>query len=293
MRSRLLLILLPALLLAAAGHGEEPPEAVPLRRFQVAADRLPAEMERYGLKRLIPLGREEFEDLVQKAARAAEAGKKIPLLVESHYRARLVEKDLVGSGQWKVVNPAAERGAAVLPLPNLNLALRQPRFENRDALIGELDGKNLGLLLDEPGEATVLLDWSARGERQPAGLSFDLELPRSPVSTLELELPRDRVVSISSDGCVVSGVVQAGDKRLWSLAFAGRTQVHITLRQVADPKGPPPLVLASVKTTQDLEPDGQDDEFEFAVDVLSQGLQELRCEFDPILRPVGVSVRGF
>ena len=295
MRHRFLLLLIPCVLLVAAGHGEEPQEAVPVQRLLVPADQLTTEMERFGFKRLTPLSRAEFEDLERRAARAADSSRKRPRLIESHYRAHLVDNNLVGSSQWKAINPADKGTAAILSLPLLNVALRQPRFENREALLADFDGQNLGLLLDEPGEQAVFLDWSARGERQRGGLSFDLELPRSPVATLELELPRDQIVSISSDGCVVSSVVEAGDHRLWKLGFAGRSQVHFTLRHVADPEHPAeaaPLVLASVRTTQDLEPEGQNVEFAFDLHVLSLGLQELRCTFDPILRPIGVEVRG-
>ena len=43
---------------------------------------------------------------------------------------------------------------------------------------------------------------------------------------------------------------------------------------------------------QDLDPAGQDVTFEFNVQVLTQALRELRCEFDPALQPLSVSVRG-
>src|SRR5262249_11950052 len=80
--------------------------------------------------------------------------------------------------------------------PALNLALRQPRYENRDALVAAFDGKVLGLLLEQAGEHSVALDWTARGDPGPDGLHFDLRVPPCAVSSLELNLPADRAVTV-------------------------------------------------------------------------------------------------
>jgi hypothetical protein len=214
----------------------------------------------------------------------------VPRLVGAHYRARLVNSDLAGTAQWDVINPAG--GPAVLPLPSLNLAIRQPRFDNRAALLAELDGKNLGLLLDAGGEQALALDWSARGERRPEGLAFALEVPAAPVAVLELQVPADSVVGVASDGCSLSGPAPAetNDQRLWTVAFAGHSQVRLVLRKDDGHGFGPPLVLAGLFTRQRLTPDAVDAEFTFDLKALRRGVQELRCECDPGLRPYRVLV---
>src|SRR6266508_3931801 len=161
------LLFLPLLLPAGArGDDGARPDPLPLRRLLLPPERVPAEMERAGQKRLIQMPREEFEALVQRAAQAAEDGARQPRLVETCYRrARLVDNALIGPGEWKVLHPGD--GPGVLPLPSLNLALRQVRVGTRDAVLGDLDGKALGLLLEAGGEHSVALEWSARGEPKP------------------------------------------------------------------------------------------------------------------------------
>jgi hypothetical protein len=275
---------------SALSTPDELPDPLPLRRVLLPPERVPEEMKRLGQGLLRQLPRDDFEDLVRRAARGSEAARKVPRLVAAHYRARLVNTDLTGTAQWDIINPAA--GPAVLPLPTLNLALRQPRFENRAALLGELDGKNLGLLLDDGGEHALAFDWSARGERRPEGLAFALELPPAPVATLEVQAPADSVVAVASDGCLLSGPgpADAPDQRLWTVAFAGHSQVRLVVRKDDGPNPPPPLVLAGLFSRQRLTPDAVDAEFTFDLKVLHHGVRELRCECDPGLRPYSVQL---
>jgi hypothetical protein len=268
------------------------PDPLPLKRVQIPAERAPAEIQRSAPKRWVQMPRADFEELVQRAALGADAARKQPQLIEARYRAHLVDNALVGSGQWKVLHAGA--GNAVLPLPSFNLALRQPRFENQNALIADLDGKALGLLLEQPGEHSVALEWSARGELKGGGLDFDLEVPSCPVATLELDLPADRVISISSDGCLLSGPLpaEAADHRLWRVGFAGRSSVHFTLRTAEQPGPQGTLLLAPLQTRQRLAPDGLEADFEFDVKALQQGQRELHCELDAALRPYEVVVRN-
>ena len=60
------------------------------------------------------------------------------------------------------------------PQQPFNLALKQPLSRTATPSVAEFDGKNLALLVDEPGEHPVALEWSARGEARPEGLYFDL-----------------------------------------------------------------------------------------------------------------------
>lgn len=277
-----------ACLFLGAGQAAGPEDLPPLRRVLVPPGRVLNEMKGAGQGRLESLSRDEFEELVQRAARAAESVKKQPRLVESHYRARLTDNALTGTGLWKVLHPGS--GAAVLPLPHLNLAVRQPRFENRAALLAEFDGKTPGLLLEQGGEQSVALDWSGRGERRPEGLLFALEVPASPIASLELDVPADQAVSVVSDGCLLAGpdLAESAQRRLWKIGFAGRTEVRLIVHPADDRNQRPPLVLAGLTTRQQVTPDAVDAEFIFDLRALHQSVTELRCEYTPALRPYRV-----
>src|SRR5262249_49846128 len=158
------------------------------------------------------------------------------------------------------------------------------------ALVAEFDGKNLALLVDEPGEHPVALEWSARGEARPEGLYFDLRVPPCPVALLELDVPADRVVAVL-DRSLLSGPhpAEKPDRRPWKRAGGGRGQVRLMVRRPAQAEGQP-LLLARQKTVQRLNPEGVDATFEFSLEALHEGVRELVCECDPPLRPREVVV---
>ena len=269
-----------------------PPDPVPLRRVWLSPDKSAAEAERAKQGVLVRLPRDEFEDLIRRAALAEAARKTPPRLVEAHYHADLVEGALVGSCQWKVVHTADAPG--LLPLTPLNLALREPRFENGDALIADFDGKEPSLLVETPGDHSASAGWSARGEArpegltQPGGLQFDLRFPASPAAVLELDLPADRILSV--DGGGLSGPQPSGTPNVnrWTVACGGRSQVSLLLR----PADQPAVLRASQQTTQVLLPGGLDATFAFTIQALHQGVRELTFECDAELRPYEVIAPG-
>jgi hypothetical protein len=296
-RSSILCLLSSIVLLTTAGAGEGPTEPVPLRRVLLTPDRLPQEMKRVQQGALVRIPRDEFEELVRRAARGA--GREVPQLVEARYRAALAEEALVGTGQWKVVHTGPGPGLLNLqpnPQQPFNLALKQPRFENREALVAEFDGKSLALLVDEPGEHPVALEWSARGEARPEGLYFDLRVPACPVASLELDVPADRVVAVL-DRALLSGPhpAEKPDRRLWKVACGGRGQVRLLVRRPtldgsSDRDTGASLLLARQKTVQRLNPEGVEATFEFTLEALHAGVRELVCECDSSLRPTEVTV---
>lgn len=276
--------------LAAGFPGDEPADPVPIRRILLPADQLPRELERVkqGVLRLMP--RAEFEEKVRQAAWAV-AGKGSPRLTEARYRATLTDGGLVGSGSWEVVHSGGEVG--LFPLQangsGFNLALRKVRFENRDALVADFDGRTPSLLLEKPGEHTVALEWSARGEEGPDGMRFDLRVPPCPVAVLELDLPADRAVS--AEGALVEGPqpAEAAGRRWWKVRCGGRSQLALLVRKTEGPDLPPPLLLAWLRATQTLQPEGLEAVFDFDLVARHEGARELVFECDPALRPYDVS----
>jgi hypothetical protein len=275
--------LLPAL------HGDPPAELrdpLPLKRVWLTPDRLEAEMDRAKQGVLVKLPRDAFEELVRKAALAEASRKNPPRLIESHYHAELADNALVGSCQWKLVYNVA--GPGLLPLTPLNLALRQPRFENSDALIADFDGQTPSLLVETAGDHSASAEWSARAESRPEGLQFDLRFPSCPVAVMELDLPVDKIPAVDDGG--LSGPRPSGLPNLnrWTIACGGRSQIGLWIRS----RSQPPVVRASLLTAQTLSPEGQQASYLFTLKSLHQGVRELVFDCDPALRPYQVIAPG-
>jgi hypothetical protein len=273
-------------------HSQPVDEPVPLRRIWLDPERLPDEMKRVRLGVLKQLPLADFEALIRRAGRATAALKEPVRLIEARYRATLIDTALVGTGQWTINNPGS--GARILALDPLNLAPRQPRFENRDALLADFEGGKPGLLVDETGRHSLALDWTARGDPGPDGLRFDLKAPACAIASLEVNLPKDRILGVSPDGCLVSGPnpAESADRRLWRIGFAGKAQIYLTIRRTEPDASMPPLVLAEVRTVQELTPDGVLADFKFDLKTPRQEVRELRCECDPALRLYEVRATG-
>lgn len=276
--------------LHAALRSEGLADPLPLRRIAIKADRLAKELERVDQGVLVQMPREEFESLVAKAAQNINATREVPRVLEAVYRANLLDQALAGTLEWKVLNPGP--GAALWPLQPLNLALRQPRFEDQEALIADFDGRSAGLLLVKPGRRSVFVEWSLRGEIRPDGLSFLLEVPAAPVAYMELDLPQGQVVSVLNEAVLVTGphpTEQGKSSQRWRIACGGRAQLNLLIRETQGNR-PAVIVVKRQRTTQELTPGALEAAFEFDLAVVHQPAREIRCECDPRLRPYEVTL---
>jgi len=285
------LLLTAALPLGLAAFAEEPAkEPTPFRRVLLSPEQISAELERVKEGVLVQMPLAEFEKRVQDASVIGNGGKKLPRLIEAHYQATLHKNAaLVGTGQWKTINPTP--GSALLPLQPINLALRHARFEQAGiakeaAHIAEFDGHSPGLLLEQPGEASVALDWSARADVGPDSLYFTLEFPPAPIAILELNLPADYLVSAGA-GVALSGphLTETTTLRLWKISCSGKPGVHLWLRRAAESADSPPLVFVHQQTTQKLTPEGMEAWYQFDLEAPRPGVRVLEFECDPELRP--------
>src|SRR5205807_9351834 len=128
--------------------------------------------------------------------------------MEARYRASLVDDALVGTAAWRITQRIPPAG--VLSVAPFNIAVRSACFLDtslfpRRALLGDLDGKALGLLVEGRGEQIAFLEWSARGELSPARLYFDLRVPPAPLSSLVVILPADRSLQVDREDGLATG----------------------------------------------------------------------------------------
>lgn len=267
-------------------RGAEAPEGpVSVRRLLLPPERLQDELKKLQDGALVRMPRTDFEARLREAGPSRE-DTSLPRLAEANYHATLKESALVGGVAWKLTQ--AGPGPGVFPLQPFNLAVQQALFENREAFIGDFDGKGPGLLVEGPGDHALALQWSARGEARPEGLQFDLKFPPCAVGVLELNVPVDRAVA-ALDTTPVSGPhpAEAADRRLWKLFCGGRNQVNLLVRPPAPAAPAAPLPLTFVRqqrTTQRLSPEGVEATFELSLEVRHPGARELVLACDPELR---------
>lgn len=264
-----------------------------IQRIVLPPERAAKELEKVPRGGLLRLPLDEFEARLVRI-RADQRGRdERPRLASAHYAGEIVERYLHGhAAEWSISH--AGRMAGVLPIEPLNLALSRVRWkEGGDALLADLDGKSLGLLV-EPGSAQkCLFAWSARGTPTAGGVTFSLSTPTCPISTFELTLPADHWLSASKTASV-SGPHPATtpDKRLWNLQVTGSKPLDITVRKIAQAKSPGMTLFSQVRAIEHLAPDRIEIEHEFEIDVLHGSVPELMLDGDGDLQPYDVTLKG-
>ena len=282
-----------ALLPGGLGQEDALPDPVPIKRVLIPAGRLPAELEKVRQGVLVSMPRPDFEARVQKAARAGLARKNPPRLIKAEYRAVLDGNSLTGGrGEWTVLNPNSQPG--ILALGDLNLALEKVKTkDDTEAVIGDLDGKALGLVVEKAGTQPIFFDWTLRGVPTNNGLQFELKLPPCALNILELTVPADQIVAVSSSSAILSGPHESEipQQRKWRLHFAGRSQIDLTVRKKTGP-GAAPLVLSQVHSRQQLSAGRCQANFDFRLEVLRGSAEQFLFACDPGLEPYEVTSKN-
>ena len=289
-------------LLLAAWVVGAPPEPIPddgnddpfpIQRVLLPRDRVPAELEKARQGTLVKLPRTEFEKRVRAAASALRQPARPPLLVAASYRARLQqgelsENALIGTAEWKFAH--AGPGPGLFNMNGVQFAIKRARWaDNRDAVIGLLSpqpGDGMSLLVDEPGDASLALDWSSRGVPEQGAIRFDLAVPPTPAATLELELPARFRPILPQDDAVVQqepALDDDGETRTWRIAFGGLTHLEIIVRPAASTTLPRPVIEFSVTAKQDVQPTLVHCEAAIAFRALNGEVTDLVLDYDPEL----------
>ncbi|HEV8062209.1 MAG TPA: hypothetical protein VGP68_20185 [Gemmataceae bacterium] len=267
-------------------------DPLPIRRVFVPLERVSAELERAGAKKLIHLSQEEFEAKIGAARAALEATRERPRLVEAHYQASLMGTALVGEANWKLTH--ASKFPGVLPLRPMNLALRQASLDGGPAILGDLEPRSLGLLVETPGPHNLALDWSVRGESDPVGLRFDLRFPACVLTSLELDLPAGRLLSSPREQCLITGPMPGSSpgRERWVLEILNRSRLGLVVRTPDRQDRGAPLLVARVEERQNLSLDQVECIHDFAIDVSRGAMRELDLSCSAGLQPIGVVWRN-
>src|SRR5262249_6426869 len=159
-----------------------------------------------------------------------------------------------------------------------------------DAIIGDLDGKTLGLFLTpeklashQGKEQDITFHWSLRGGQEAGGLHFELQIPPCPVASLELTLPAEAAVSVSRSVAVLTQHGSDPGQRVWRLDFTARSTVDLIIHHAEDALPTRPLIVTNVTASQRLTPERLRADFEFQVEVQHRPITRLLLDIDPLL----------
>jgi hypothetical protein len=280
----------------AAGEEQARPDPIPLRRVNIGPERVPAELERVQKGMLVLLPRAEFEAKVQKAAAAVELANAPPRLSKTRYTARLTDMALVGKAEWTAVHTAP--GPGILALPDFNLALtKRVMVDDAEGMLGEMDGKSSALLISKGGKPTIHFEWSRRGTSVTSGVQFELRVPPCANAQLELTVPSEYQLIVSKPGLFVESLQPQSPgapggkvgQRTWLIGFSGMSQLEFILRRLETGT---PLLLASVRSRQVLNPDRVLADYDFEIEALHGSVSELVFDGDAPLQPYTVTLGG-
>jgi hypothetical protein len=303
------------LLLAGAGAplaaDEAPEEAVPAALAEVdeaTAPRLrfmrvfvPAHRRKEwptGKTTYLPKKAEEFDRLVN-AARATPGAFETSgaRLVRAHYEARLGgDNVLVGVARFEIANPdSAEK---LLPLAPCGIAVEHARWDvdslgptgdvATEAHVGLTTGGSTVVVIDRQG--VLVVDWSLAGEREPSGTAaFTLDLPRTPLATLWLDLPRELTPAVSA-GVVLGEAETTTGLRRWQIELGGGKSVLRLLPRNTGEGDVRRLVLLRQAMRYEFSPAGVDVTAELKLDIHHEPLRHLELVLDDGLQLVRAAV---
>lgn len=214
------------------------------------------------------------------------------------WRARLEQRTLSGTTEWKIQRPAEEVGS--LSLGPTNLALRRLQWQNgspspRPSSAAPAWGA------DPAGNVTIVVDrdeqiageWSRTGELRDDGeIRFSLRLPAAHDHQLLLDLPIE--VKPHAAGALVELVPTAAElagRRVWRILCGGQTRLELAIRRTnsAPSAGAAPDFQQS--TTYDFSSRGLQVNVELSIRGEAGVDGWLECEIDDSLQPLWAKVR--
>jgi len=271
--------------------GPELPLAI--QRIVLPPERAAKELEKVGQGAFLLMPLADFEARLERLRKLLPAREETPRLTEANYTGELIDRSFQsGSGEWTVQHNGAR--PAVFLIDPLNLALARVKWKNGDdALLGELNGKSLGLVVGPGNVQLCRFDWSLRGSATNDGIHFVLAAPACPITTFELTLPADQWLSVSK-GAALTGP-HAGatpDKRVWKIQLTGMKTLELTVRKIAPAKGAGLVLFARTQTTEHVTPERIEVEQDFQIDILHGSIDKLFLEGDAELQPYEVVLKN-
>jgi hypothetical protein len=270
-----------------AARGEEPaaPDVAgvpPFHRTYIPVDEI---AKRAWTAGYLPVDLLEFQQLLETVRHGAQGAPiaSAAKIEQGDYEARLEGDNLlVGSMRLRI----QRAGASPIPLvlDPCNLALAKPTWADgklRAAVLGAGADRRLRVLVEG---SEMHADWSFRGQRTASGaFGFRLQMPRSPMNRLLLDLPAglepvcdQGIASKSADA--ERGIAQ------WTVELGGHHTVDLRLAPEDSSREQRPLTLLRQTTAYEFTPRGVNVGVQLRLDVHGEPLHRIVVDVDPSLR---------
>ena len=177
------------------------------------------------IERLEAVPWDEFISLYQQNSKR-ERDPRSASLTSVHYEATLVNDSLRGGLMTASVQRLNGR-VTLLELGKFSFALENLKWQDRAAIWGTAaDGRSWVVTSDSHDE--LLGEWSCRGRKIPGGVDFDLQLPQSTISFLDLRAPRDFSVSAPGANVTLLSDMESESTKLWRIHCGSEARCRIT-----------------------------------------------------------------
>ncbi|HEY3395311.1 MAG TPA: hypothetical protein VGK58_21600 [Lacipirellulaceae bacterium] len=240
-------------------------------------------------EKYLPIETREFEALIAAANGSARSTGAGATIVEARYSVRLEGDRLVaGRGQWTI--EMHDDGPVLLPLGDMSLILREPRWKedrplpdraksHQQALLGIWGASGdapdqWGLEVERSG--VLEFDWHSPSAVAPDGLAFEWRMPAAHVTRLALDLPEGKLPVVAGGAVVESRRLAAADgantdvRWRWEIALEAS---NATVLRIVDAGGAASDVSSGFVLREDL-----------AYQVTERGLEfETVLEFEELL----------
>lgn len=284
----------PMLLVAATLVAAPAETPVPLSFRRILAPSDDVKNWPLGSTRYVPVAPEEFERLVQTVGQAPVGARTsvAARVSQARYEVRFDGQDLLtGRGLFTITHTS--KTPVLVPLEPLGLAVQSAHWLSEvksnaaqgpsgDVVLGLATDGRMAVLVDRPG--TLEVTWTLDGQRGPSGeVGFQLDLPRSPATGLQLDLPVE-VVPSSSQGLLSLAGPASNGRQPWQIDLGGRHRTHLRLKAVAgDERG---LNLLREAVTYEFTPRGVDVTAQLSLDVHHEPLRTVDLQLDSGLQMV-------
>lgn len=281
------LTLIGAGVLSARGQDSAPAIASgvpPFHRTYIPADEI---QKRTWPAGYLPVDAQEFQQLIEtvrsgaKGAPVASAAS----IERCEYQARLEGEDLL-VGTLSVHLNASADSPKTLILDPCNLALNKPAWADQQGKLAVLGtGADRRVRVVVAG-SHLQAGWSLRGQRTASGVfGFRLQLPRSPMNRLSLDLPPGLEL-VCDQGIVSKTDNPEATTTRWDVELGGHHHVDLRLVPEESTRERRPLTLFRQTTAYEFTPRGVNVVVQLRLDVHGEPLQRIAVDVDPGLRLV-------
>lgn len=268
---------------------------VPIRRWRITDDQLTRLQATNEVGPLVRMSRTAFERKVQILNEKTFENQRPVRLMQAQYRARLVGENFVGQAQWSFENPRSQ--AALFLAEPLGIAVTEAKWTDGQPVIMGWFGRGFrdacGIWV-AAGRRSMVFDWSAAGTMSQSECRFELPLPSAVSTTLELELPQDRLLLLVGAEGLLTGPFTSSlpGHRLWRCQWVSPVRLELIVKPTPSTTEADHPVRANLVARYSLEPWHIRCSFDYELESISGEANQWVFEVDPQIRVLDAMTTG-